>query len=48
MTEIKSAVAYCKRCGRKLKSPEAKARGYGLICFKKLQEEKSRKRLFKC
>ena len=39
-------VAYCKRCGRKLKSEEAKARGYGLICFKKAQKEKSQKKLF--
>lgn len=37
---------YCKRCGRRLKSEEAKARGYGLICFKKLEKEKSKKKLF--
>lgn len=33
---------YCLRCGRKLKNPAARARGYGPICEKKLQHEKSR------
>lgn len=28
---------YCLRCGRRLKNPEARERGYGTVCFKKLQ-----------
>lgn len=28
---------YCLRCGRKLKSPETRAKGYGVICEKKLK-----------
>lgn len=28
---------YCLRCGRKLKNPEARERGYGNICYKKVQ-----------
>ena len=29
--------ARCLRCGRKLKSEENRQRGYGKICFEKLQ-----------
>lgn len=29
----------CLRCGRKLKTEEAKMRGYGKICEKKIQSE---------
>ena len=36
---------FCLRCGRKLKNPIARQRGYGIICEKKLTIEKSR-RLF--
>ena len=25
----------CKRCGRRLKNPETRARGYGEVCWKK-------------
>ena len=28
---------YCLRCGRKLKSAEAKKRGMGKICYEKLR-----------
>ena len=28
---------YCLRCGRKLKSKEAKERGMGKICYEKLR-----------
>lgn len=28
---------YCLRCGRKLKSPETRLRGYGKICEKKMK-----------
>lgn len=36
---------YCLRCGRKLKNPVARERGYGAICVRKMSHEKSR-RLF--
>ena len=35
---------FCKRCGRKLRNPDAKKLGYGAVCFKKMQS--SGKRLF--
>ncbi len=35
---------FCKRCGRKLRNPDARKLGYGAICFKKMQS--SGKRLF--
>ena len=28
---------FCKRCGRKLKKPEARQLGYGAVCYKKMQ-----------
>ena len=28
---------YCRRCGRKLKNVDAKVRGYGPICEKKMK-----------
>ena len=31
-------VAYCKRCGRRLKDPISKERGYGKTCFLKVQQ----------
>lgn len=38
---------YCLRCGRKLKTPDARERGYGLICYKKvIIQKESIKRLF--
>lgn len=36
---------YCLRCGRKLKNPQARERGYGVICIKKLKTD-SCQRLF--
>ena len=35
---------FCKRCGRKLRNPDARKLGYGAVCFKKMQS--SGKRLF--
>ena len=31
----------CKRCGRRLSSPESQMVGYGPISFRKVQEEES-------
>lgn len=45
MEEDKKEVLYCKRCGRKLKSPEAKQRGMGKVCWEKSQHDPT-KRLF--
>lgn len=36
---------YCLRCGRKLKTPEARTRGMGKICAEKSKHE-TRRRLF--
>ena len=36
---------FCLRCGRKLKSPEARQSGYGPVCRKKMVV-KSKSRLF--
>ena len=34
---------YCLRCGRKLKNPEARLKGFGIICEKKIKrQEKGR------
>jgi len=35
----------CLRCGRKLKSEEARKIGYGKVCLEKMQKRKT-KRLF--
>ena len=37
---------YCIRCGRKLKSQEAKERGMGKVCFEKYQKSKNARKLF--
>ena len=37
----------CRRCGRKLRSEEAKQRGMGYVCFQKWMAEEHRKKLFK-
>lgn len=37
----------CKRCGRKLKSKEAIEIGMGAVCWKKYQQEKNHKKLWK-
>ena len=36
---------FCLRCGRKLKNPEARLKGYGIVCEKKLKHD-LRRRLF--
>ena len=36
---------YCLRCGRKLKNPEARIKGYGMVCEKKMMV-KQKNRLF--
>lgn len=36
---------FCLRCGRKLKNPIARERGYGIVCERKLKAEYD-KRLF--
>lgn len=33
---------YCLRCGRKLKNPEARIRGFGIICEKKVHKKGSK------
>jgi len=41
----KKEYQYCLRCGRKLKNPEARLKGFGSICEKKMKHEK-RSKLF--
>ena len=36
----------CRRCGRKLRSEEAKQRGMGPVCYQKWAAENNRKKLF--
>lgn len=36
---------FCLRCGRKLKNKEARMKGYGAVCEKKMKHE-MRRRLF--
>lgn len=36
---------FCLRCGRKLKNPEARAKGFGVVCERKMKREK-KMRLF--
>ena len=36
---------FCLRCGRKLKNPTAREKGYGIICEKKIKTERGH-RLF--
>ena len=37
---------YCLRCGRKLKNPKAREKGFGAICERKIKQEENAKRLF--
>lgn len=37
----------CRRCGRKLRSEEAKQRGMGYICYQKWMAEDNHKKLFR-
>ncbi len=43
-TEIKEH-EYCLRCGRKLKNPIARQKGYGAVCERKLKTSISSKPL---
>lgn len=36
----------CKRCGRKLKNPEAVELGMGTVCWRKYQKENNHKKLW--
>ena len=36
----------CKRCGRKLRNPQAIELGMGSICWKKYQQENNHKKLW--
>ena len=36
----------CRRCGRKLRSPEAKQRGMGPVCYSKWLSQTGRSKLF--
>lgn len=36
----------CRRCGRKLRSAEARQRGMGYICYQKHLAEDNKKKLF--
>ena len=42
----KKIYKYCLRCGRKLKNPEARIRGFGMVCYNKMKQEKQKRRLF--
>ena len=42
----KNEYQYCIRCGRKLKTPEAKELGMGKVCAKKYKEDKEKNKLF--
>lgn len=33
----------CLRCGRKLKTPEARKKGYGVVCEKKMKRNNKNK-----
>lgn len=37
----------CRRCGRKLRSEEAKQKGMGPVCYKKWMAEDNHKKLFR-
>lgn len=37
----------CRRCGRKLRSEEAKQRGMGYVCYQKWMAEDNHKKLFR-
>lgn len=37
----------CRRCGRKLRSEEAKQRGMGYVCYQKWIAKDNKKKLFK-
>ncbi len=37
---------YCLRCGRRLKTDEARQRGFGKVCYEKAHSEKLNNKLF--
>jgi len=37
----------CRRCGRPLKNPKSKARGYGATCWKKVEKLRNRYKMKK-
>ena len=37
---------HCIKCGKKLKTQEARKRGMGRICFEKFKEDSKKQRLF--
>lgn len=46
MTEEVKAVKFCRRCGRRLLTDEARERGYGKICWEKSRTFIEKKPLF--
>lgn len=49
IAEQESKRVFCRRCGRELKSKNAKELGFGITCYKKHMKEclvSNRKRLF--
>jgi hypothetical protein len=50
IAEQESKRVFCRRCGRELKSKQAKELGFGITCYRKHMKEclcSNRKRLFK-
>ena len=45
--ENKEQTHICRRCGRKLRSEEAKQRGMGYVCYQKWMAEDNHKKLFR-
>lgn len=43
MNIIPKQYTNCLRCGRKLKNPEYRARGYGKVCWEKMQKSSTKK-----
>ena len=43
---IEQNIPRCRRCGRKLKNPEAIALGFGVTCYKKFLSQPKLKPLF--
>ena len=44
--EPTTEMAVCRRCGRKLKNPEAIKIGMGTTCYRKFLRENNHKKLF--
>ena len=43
---MEQEVKLCRRCGRRLKTDEARARGYGKVCWEKSRTGSDKKPLF--